>query len=253
MAAALGALALAVHNQLCFGSPWKTNYALQRARMFTDEGDFLGALGWPDLRRLWWLSFHPFRGLFICCPVLLVPLLSWRWPRGAVAPERWIPLAVAATFVAFNLSFNGWTGGWGVGPRYLIPALPFLYSFVLPGWRRFPRIAGALAVASAAMMLAVTSVQLMVPSPNRGSPPSRNPVAHCVGLLLQGRISVSRQSVLERRPGASGGDRWDSYNLGELAGLPSAWSLGPPLLLLGGLGAWSRRREATEPRDPRPQ
>jgi hypothetical protein len=250
LAAALGAVALVAHNQLCFGSPWKTNYALERARVFTDEGDLLGVLGWPELRRLWWLSFHPFRGLFYCCPVLLVPLLSWRRLRGPAAAECWIPLAVVASFVAFNLSFNGWTGGWGVGPRYLIPALPFLYSLVLPGWRRFPRIAGSLAATSAAIMLVVTSVQLMVPGPNRGAPPSTNPVAQCFELVLEGRVSVSRQSVFERRPGVSGGDRWDSYNLGELAGLSGAWSLVPPLLLLGGLGAFGARRERYQPRDP---
>lgn len=234
------------YNRAWFGSVIVTNQLLQ-SDAFQTPGLLLGMLDLPRPLRLFLLTFHPYRGLFYCCPVLLIPLFSWRRPVQLRALQV-APLAVIAFFVLFNLSFNGWHGGWNVGPRYLIPMLPFLFSFALRGSRRYPRLSAGLAILSTFEMFSVAAVQLMLPDPSSTSARgSRNPIAHCVGLLFQGRLSVSSQSVLDYKPTYEPRGVWASYNLGELLGLPGLLSLVPAalivLLLFAAMVSLSARNE----------
>jgi hypothetical protein len=234
------ALGLLAYNQLAFGSIFITNQTLE-AKQFQTQGLLLGMLAAPELIRLYWLSFHPFRGLFYCCPVLLLSLLSWSWP-GMVRLcklERSVPAMVIASFVLFNVSFNGWTGGWGVGPRYLIPALPFLFSFALAGFRRWPTSARLLMVVSTVVMFSVTAVQLMVPAPNGGRPSPSNPIVDSVRQLWRGQVSTSTQSMLDYVPSHTAQQVWASYNLGELIGLRGLASILPAACSLAFLAATS--------------
>ena len=227
---------LLLSNQVNFGSPLMTNYSIQ-SQQFTDGGLLFGMLGWPQPIRLFWLTIHPFRGLFYCCPVFLIVILSFVPPlrRTAMTAEAVVAALVVLYFLLFNLSFNGWTGGWSIGPRYLIPALPFFFSFSLPGFRRFPRVSLALIAVSAALMLSVTAVQTMIPADDSGPPPpGADPLAQSLRQLAAGRVSTSMQSMLEAAPSRSGYDAWDSYNLGELLGLPELFSLLPAFALLVG-------------------
>ena len=223
---ALPLAVLATHNYLSFGSPLANNNSIQSAT-FNTPGALWGMLAWPDPIRFLWLTLHPFRGLFFTCPVLLVSLLSLPWPprRWAAGLKSGIPLAIVAYHFLFNMSFNGWTGGWGVGPRYLIPALPFLFSFALPAARRLPMAYGGLATSSAVAMLSVTAVQVMVPAPNGGHPPLVSPVHWSLRELLAGHVSTSTQGILHYLP--VNADEWASYNLGELVGLDGLASLVP--------------------------
>jgi hypothetical protein len=222
------------YNRIWFGSFFVTNQLLE-SRIFQTPGLWLGMLHAPEPLRLFLLTLHPYRGLFYCCPVLLIALLSWPRPLRlrALRDLQLAPLAVIAFFVLFNLCFNGWHGGWVVGPRYLIPMLPFLFSFALRGLRRFPRLSVGLAVLSTFEMFSVAAVQLMVPDvTSTSSPEVRNPVAYCVRLLFQGQVSVSSQSVLDYQPSAAPRGAWASYNVGELLGLHGALSLVPAGLVL---------------------
>jgi len=229
-AGAIAALYL-VYNRSAFGSAFVTNQLLE-SRAFQTPGLVLGMLDTPELSRLFLLTFHPYRGLFYCCPVLLVPVLSWQTPLQLRAANV-VPLAVIAAFVLFNSSFNGWHGGWGVGPRYLIPMLPFLFSFALRGWRRFPRLCAGLAALSAFEMFSVAAVQLMVPDlTSTSSREALNPVAYCISHLFREQLSLSTQSVLDYLPTNEPRGVWASFNLGELLGLQGLSSLVPLGLLL---------------------
>ncbi len=228
-------LLLSAYNLLTFGRLLTTSYANQSG-LFTSSGLLFGNLDWPQWERLWWLSVHPFRGLFYCCPVLLLGVVGivrfagQRTLRG----QRLLPLFVCIYFLLFNLTFNGWTGGWGIGPRYLIPALPFLFLYGPWVWQRARVLGASLALLSAAIMLTVTSVSAMIPAPNSGPPPQANPVAFAFNKVAQGRVAISTQSVLEggSRPTTPAADFWDAYNLGELLGLRGFVSIVPALAVL---------------------
>ena len=54
------------------GSPFASSYSRVDPQ-YIHQGQLLGHFDWPDIRRLWWLSFHPVRGLLYCCPILIIP------------------------------------------------------------------------------------------------------------------------------------------------------------------------------------
>ncbi len=241
---------LVAHNLACFGEPFTTPYTAASAG-FKTEGLWLGVFDWPDPMRLYWLTLHPFRGLLYCCPVFLVPLFAifrarnWKRP----APESLLAGAIVATFVLFNLCFNGWTGGWGVGPRYLIPALPFLFLPALAGWQRLPRTAAAISVLSTSLMFCVAATLVMVPGPNTGVAVDFDPVWYTMRVLAMGSVSVNSQSISEPYPTEAGNNLFDSWNLGEVMGLTGWASLLPALALVvaiyGYAGSpWTRGRSA---------
>lgn len=238
------AIVLVIYDVACFGSPFITNQTLP-APQFQTQGLWLGMLGAPDPRRLYWLTIHPFRGLFYCCPLFVIPVLGWpnEWHWRELTWEQGIPLAILAWFVVFMLSFNGWTGGFGVGPRYLIPMLPFLFSFALEGFRRCRWPSVIVIAASSTFMLSVAAVRVIVRSPDRGTAPNTDPVGDSLYGVVSGKISTSTQGVLDYL--ATEQSPWASYNLGELVGLHGSASVMPAFLVLLGLAGFAAALPAT--------
>lgn len=236
--AGLMAILFLAYNKLTFGSVFTSNQTLEGG--FQTKGLLFGMLQVPDFERLYWLTMHPFRGLFYCCPIMLVALLSLprRWRFRAVPLETVVPLTIIATYLFFNLCFNGWAGGWGVGPRYLIPIFPFLFSFALRGFRLFTAPAGLLIAASVVIMFSVSAVQLMVPAPNDRIDTRLDFVSDSVRRLSHGEVSTSTQGMLDYIPILSDANNlsetamWASYNLGEVMGLRGLNSVVPAAALL---------------------
>lgn len=103
------------------------------------------------------------RGLWLFTPVTALGVLGlvllWRRGPGAGRPAAAVGLAV---FVALWALQAGWSNPWGgemPGPRYLIPALPFLapgVALAAERWRRAVRVAGGFgAIAMAGPLLTV--------------------------------------------------------------------------------------------------
>jgi hypothetical protein len=82
----------------------------------------------PTWHALWGLTGSPYRGLFFFAPVLLVALL------GAVvglrnSRERSAVLVACVGWLGMLLFASSsvmWWGGFSVGPRYILPGVPFL-------------------------------------------------------------------------------------------------------------------------------
>jgi hypothetical protein len=158
-------LLLCAYNVAAFGTPFTTNYAFEDPQ-FLEQGDAaLGVFRVPRLEILALALFSPFRGLFLAAPALLLGafgLVAWFRSRRMRA-ECWVVLSVLAFFLTFLTTFNGWHGGWGASPRYLVPALPFL---ALPAVHPFARRLAAstlLAAVSVALCLLVTAVDPQAP------------------------------------------------------------------------------------------
>jgi hypothetical protein len=75
-------------------------------------------------------------------------------------------ISILLFFLLFLLTFNGWHGGWAIGPRYLAPALPFLALPLVAGFARFFKAACALALLSVAITFLVTAVDPQAPVGN---------------------------------------------------------------------------------------
>jgi len=155
-------LLLCGYNQACFGNFLTTNYAFQNP-VFKSAGNVLGVFDMPRPDRLLMLLFSPYRGLFFTAPVLLAASAGlvglWRGQR----PECLLILAIVAFFLLFNISFEGWHGGWSVAPRYLGPLVPFLALGLPPALARFPIPTGLAALVSAAIFLLITAVDPQSP------------------------------------------------------------------------------------------
>jgi hypothetical protein len=160
--ALLPAVTLLAYNDACFGSPWTLGYQTLATAEFAaiHSKGFVG-VGWPSLESLWYLTFHPVRGLFAHAPVLLLGLVGlaamfrdpgWRVEAVAIA-------ACLAILLAINSGFPMWWGGWSASPRHLVPVLFLMgvaIAFVREPWRPLPIALLLLSVAQAFVIAATT-------------------------------------------------------------------------------------------------
>ena len=136
--AALVAVGLMAYNMAVFGGPFKLGYNQSELWQTQHHTGFM-SLTLPHGEALWGITFGVFRGLFVLSPWLLLCIPGfWLWWRAReYRPEFWVALTSVLAFFLFNASSIMWWGGFAVGPRYLLPALPFMVlaiSFVLREW-----------------------------------------------------------------------------------------------------------------------
>lgn len=157
------AFALGAWNAACFGSPFQLSSGLEKDASFRElakQGLF--GIGLPRPSILGRLLLDPSKGLLVLSPLLLL------LPSGLAAASRKLsPRAVVALVgvpAAILLTYGGypnWHGGFTVGARYLVAALPFL---LLPlAYLRWGAIASLLAGASTAAVALTTLVFPFVP------------------------------------------------------------------------------------------
>ncbi len=121
-----GALMM-TYDVAIFGTPLPVGY--EYSELYTSVHSVgLVSLTYPHLAYLWGITFGSFRGLFYVSPVLLIALAGlivwwfWRQFRFEALVSSW----ATVIFFLFNGSSVMWQGGFSVGPRYLVPMLPFL-------------------------------------------------------------------------------------------------------------------------------
>jgi hypothetical protein len=158
---AICAALLMLYNTLVFGGPLQLGYA--RSTLWTAQHSTgLFSLGLPQPEVFYELTLGIFRGLFVLSPVLLLAVPGFVvWLRsGDRRGQALVALAATGGMLLFNASSAMWWGGWGVGPRYMLPGLPFMalaLSFVLRssgGWRAMLVLGAASVVATWSMTTA---------------------------------------------------------------------------------------------------
>jgi hypothetical protein len=122
------ALALALYNHAAFGSAFALSSAHERNAAFRAmAGQGLFGIGVPSVGTLVELLFDPSKGLLIFSPIVIVAIAML--PRAYRAMSRsqfWSLVATPLVFILLYSGYSNWHGGWTVGARYLVPALPFL-------------------------------------------------------------------------------------------------------------------------------
>lgn len=159
-AAIAGTLPVFAFNQWAFGSPFAFAYGdavsvqglTGHAELGLNDDGFFGITA-PEPGAALELLLAG-RGLITLTPVVLLGVVgAWLLRRGERRAEANVILAVAAVFFLYNAGYWLPFGGGTPGPRFLIPALPFLAVGMAATYRRFPAPALALAIPSALFMV----------------------------------------------------------------------------------------------------
>jgi hypothetical protein len=234
-----------------------------RNENFVTEDALFGLLTAPTFDAFWGITFSPYRGLFHLSPLLLLAVVgAWQMARRKNWADLLFILAVFAVHFGVNVTFNNWEAGFGIGPRYLVSAVPLLGVLVIEGAVR-TRIwlVAALAVVSFANAFAATAVDplpsgsiarplggYIYPLLLTGEYEARGPThPRWSPELFDGHTSVNRMSIDEivpfaKYPPGDPGSEWAAFNLGEvIAGPGHPASLIPALLLLAVGGIWIAR------------
>lgn len=144
------ALAIGAYQWALFGNPFVTSYSEKPSH--EEANPFITGL--PDPIQGLEILFGK-RGLFLFTP--LVAAGVWGLIQLARRRDGWRDEAIVGLVVlaAFFLLQAGWPNPWGgstPGPRYMIPALPFLGVGMAAAWSARPRLVTALGAISAFSM-----------------------------------------------------------------------------------------------------
>ena len=121
-------------------------------------------------------------------------------------------MALSVAIIAWlALSVHDWRAGWTVGPRHMVSMIPFLATGVVLAAVRWPRLAGALAVAGALSVALVFVPTMTLPAFDVNFPFP----------ITQQALFLLKEGIVSPNPALS-------------LGVPGAWSLALPALLVAG-------------------
>jgi hypothetical protein len=150
-----GAALLWTYDWLAFGAPWRASYGYVANDLANQQASGFFGIHPPRLDAIH-AVFVGDRGLLVVSPVVALAA------AGLVLLARRLPVetavcgAVVLVFLAINCGYFLPYGGVSPGPRFLVPALPFLALGLGPAFARWPRTASVLAVLSVIPMMALT-------------------------------------------------------------------------------------------------
>lgn len=172
---AAGTVPLVAFNVWAFGSPFDLSYENAVIQPGESGHDVIGAndkglfgLTVPSARSAAELLASD-KGLLVLTPLALAGvggLLALR--RGPARREANLALAVCGAFLLYNSAYFLPFGGWVPGPRFLIPALPFLALGIAAALRAMPLTTVALAAPSVAAMVGATLAEPLA-EPGKGA------------------------------------------------------------------------------------
>lgn len=183
----------AAYNVAAFGTPIPVGYRYHVIHEQTHAQGLMG-LTVPSLQALYGITVSPYRGLLFMSPVLVLALpglyLMWRQaPRYRSAVITLV--LIIGGFLAYNSAYAIWWGGSAIGPRFLVPMIPFL---VLPISLVFNRwlgsvgartLVGALTIASFLNVWTQTIAGQYYPPASMGDPLGQ----YALPLLAEGEIA----------------------------------------------------------------
>jgi hypothetical protein len=130
---AIALSAYGCYNWFRFGNLTATGYSAAYGGTPVSSWNPIG----NPLVGLYGLLLSPGRGVLLYAPLIAVAAVSAQhfYIERPVSGRAFIVLA--ATWLAAHSAIKGWEGGWGWGPRYLLPVLPFFLLPLAVAWRSF--------------------------------------------------------------------------------------------------------------------
>ena len=143
-----GVVLLGLYDWAAFGSPFHLSYRYVADQFATEQSKGFFGIHAPRPHAIW-LVLGGNRGLFVDAPVLLLAVAGlWLlWRRGLRA-ESLVCALVSLAFLLLEFGYYDPYGGDSPGPRFLIPALPFLAVGLGPAFARWRTSTCVLALVS---------------------------------------------------------------------------------------------------------
>jgi hypothetical protein len=149
-----GAALLWTYDWLAFGRPWRTSYSYVANALAQQQAS--GFFGIHPVR------LHAVRevfvgsgGLFVISPIVIAAAVGLGLLARRYRLETIVCATVVVLFLALNCGYFLPYGGVSPGPRFLIPALPFLAVGLAPAFGAARRLTLALTIVSVVPMVAV--------------------------------------------------------------------------------------------------
>lgn len=154
------AIALAAFHHLAYGSIFGLPFGhdtLPQFRQLAASG--IAGVSFPSVITLAKLLGHPSRGLLVFSPVLVLAVPAFLAAKKRLSPFAWWTLLlVPVVQILVYAGYPNWHGGWTVGPRYIVPAIPFLLApFLFTKGGRVEQLLGG------ASLVAVTLTSFVFP------------------------------------------------------------------------------------------
>ncbi|MCB0333486.1 MAG: hypothetical protein KDD55_08295, partial [Bdellovibrionales bacterium] len=234
----IGLIPLFAYQTLAFGDPFYIPYSAytEAGQKFTSHAQGFWGVSLPKSDVLYNILFSLKRGLFVVNPwVILLPFAALASLYVLLKRdddykrELSLSLTITIFFLLFNAGFGDsivyWGGGASVGPRHILPMLPFVTLLIglLPWQRIVEAVLVMLTPISMGIMLLATSTEPRVPYEYH------SPVTELFWRnYIHGRVALGERGTFSDELMT---DSSVSYNLSQMIGLPNEASLLPLFLL----------------------
>jgi len=226
------AVLLFTYNYTCFDNPFSVGYSTYGSNENPSWSQMKkGVMGiqMPRPTIIYKLLFGTYRGLFYHSPFLLLSIPGF-FLLFAVKNRRsffYLSLIVVIYYLCLNSGYGDspifWGGGVAMGPRHLIPMLPFLIVPALLALRRI-RYLGVFLI-----LLSISFAFMAVAVEPRAPYDYMNPLAHYyIANFFRGELS---KNIVTTFPPKFDNRDFVAYNIGEIFGLKGMKSLIPLISL----------------------
>jgi hypothetical protein len=187
-----------VYNKLCFGGFFSIGYSNLNNQIFsTSMSKGLMGILWPNLIVLYYTTFHPLMGIFWQSPVLLLSFVGavFMFRERSYRAEAVLAVWIICSYFILMSGYYMWWGGFSLGPRHIIPALPFFCMLLIFVPKRFnwPFIGLCLVSIGQMIIAAASNVEVQDTMVKKISSLNffeySNIYSFCLKLLLQGKFN----------------------------------------------------------------
>jgi hypothetical protein len=154
------------YNRICFGNFLSIGYQHMSSNYFnTNMAKGLMGIGWPNLLNLYYMTLHPLMGIFWQSPVLLLFIIGaiLMLFNGHYRVEAILVIWIISSFLVIMSGYYNWWGGYSLGPRFIIPILPFFCVLLIFIPKRFDWLLVILGLVSIGQMVIAAASQVHVP------------------------------------------------------------------------------------------